>query len=84
MGLGRGLLGSDGGLEVLRCQGCVGAGDRKQDGDPIMMTRPLPALPGLSSVMSTEAIVSGGMLGLVSFLKIMQAFPGKCWRQNKR
>lgn len=31
VGLGRGLLGSDGGLEVLTSQGCVGVGDRKQD-----------------------------------------------------
>lgn len=31
VGLGRGLLGSIGGLEVLRSRVCVGVGDRKQD-----------------------------------------------------
>lgn len=30
-GLGRGLLGSNGVLEVLRSRVCVGVGDRKQD-----------------------------------------------------
>lgn len=29
----------------------------------------LPSVPGLSSVMSTEAIVSGGILSLVAFLR---------------